>query len=136
MASEQPEPALWDFARFVDGQVLGTHRMCLDESRLRLWSEIFEMPGNEGALSGSLLVNAMMEAYLSVAQPRPPGNIHAGQKITSYGRPPKLGETLSVTIAVGGKSERKNRNWLAFNSTIRAGDEVLLEGEILTIWAK
>jgi hypothetical protein len=127
---------LWDFARFEAGQSLGSVTVTMDRARLRLWSEIFEQPAPGETLSASLLVPAMMEAYLSLAQPRPPGNIHAGQKLVFFGRAPRPDEVLDIAVTVTEKFERKGRKWLRFTCSIHVGGALLATGEILTIWAR
>ncbi|ASP23516.1 hypothetical protein ANTHELSMS3_05136 (plasmid) [Antarctobacter heliothermus] len=136
MGLQSDVPDIWNYSAFVEGQLLGSTEFRIDENRLRLWSGIFDWPAMSERLSVSLLVSAMMEAYLHVAQPRPPGNIHAGQKLWLHGRAPHLGEALTVTTRVAGKEERKGRKWLAFESNITSGGDWLLKGEILTIWAE
>ncbi|MWB77519.1 hypothetical protein GLS40_05745 [Pseudooceanicola sp. 216_PA32_1] len=136
MGHQSDVTGTWVFSAFSEGQVLGSTEVCLDEGRLGLWSEIFDQPARSEHLSVSMLVSAMMEAYLRVAQPRPPGNIHAGQKLRLYGRAPHRGEVLTIATRVVRKEERKGRKWLTFESEIAAGGEKLLSGEILTIWAE
>ena len=129
-------PAVWDFAAFREGQRLGRVEVELDEARLALWSAVFGRPAAPQCLSRSLLVSAMMEGYLKVAQPRPPGNIHAGQTLQLKGPAPKPGQRLSVTTHCKEAYERKGRKWVRFASEVAGNDGPLLEGEILTIWAR
>jgi hypothetical protein len=136
MSLQDSGSTLWEFDRFEPGQKLGTCSVPMDRSRLRLWSETFEQPIATARLSNSLFVSAMMEAYLTVAQPRPPGNIHAGQKLDFRGRTPLRDETLDIAISVSEKFERKGRKWLRFACGIHAGEDLLATGEILTIWAR
>ena len=136
MEAHTDAPVIWDYSRFTEEQDLGSTELCVDASRLRLWCEVFDRPRPADKISASLLINLMMEAYLNVAQPRPPGNIHAGQKLHLSGRAPRAGEVLTITTRVAKKEERKGRKWLTFESRIAAGDEALLKGEILTIWAE
>lgn len=131
-------PKIWNYATFEEGQNLGTTTLTIDDAKLRLWAEIFDRPhdADQHRLSNSLLISVMMEAYLCVAQPRPPGNIHAGQKLRLLGRAPLKGEALTVTTRLTKKEERKSRKWLTFESRIVSGGDALLTGEILTIWAE
>ncbi|MCF8480942.1 MAG: hypothetical protein K9H25_10965 [Rhodospirillum sp.] len=135
MTDIRTETGLWDYAAFHDGQLLGQMTFRIDETRMTLWTGIFEKRCDPRALPRSLLVSAMMEAYLRVAQPRPPGNIHAGQTLSLHGREPRLDEVLIIQTSVERKFERKGRKWIAFRSDIRADGTRLLSGEILTIWA-
>ncbi|TPP05014.1 hypothetical protein [Rhizobium glycinendophyticum] len=131
-------PKIWNYAAFEEGQDLGTSMLSIDDAKLRLWAAIFDRPycAAKRQPSNSLLISVMMEAYLFVAQPRPPGNIHAGQKLHLSGRAPRMDEALIVTTRVTKKEERKGRKWLTFESRIVSGGDALLTGEILTIWAE
>lgn len=131
-------PKIWNFAAFEEGQDLGTSILSIDDSKSRLWAEVFDQPydADRRQLSNSLLVSVMMEGYLRVAQPRPPGNIHAGQTLQLSGRGPRIEEALTVTTRVTKKEERKGRKWLTFESRIVSGGDTLLTGEILAIWAE
>ncbi len=129
-------PAVWDFAAFTEGACLGQVEIELDAAHLALWGQVFGRAPEPEALSRSLLVSAMMEGYLKVAQPRPPGNIHAGQTLQLKGPAPKSGQRLRVTTRCKAAYERKGRKWVRFASEVAGSDGPLLQGEILTIWAR
>ena len=74
------------------------------------------------------------EAYIRAIQPRPPGNVHAGQTLTFHGRP-KVGAVLTARFTVVKKEMKKERRWLTLGVEMFEGDDKLLSGEILSIWA-
>ena len=80
--SEQASRHPWLFDEFRPGAELGLVGIDLDAQRARNWSAIYGPLGADEMAPAGMLVAAMMEAYLKVFQPRPPGNIHAGQKLT------------------------------------------------------
>lgn len=133
---------VWTFADFRAGHSFGEMSLVLDESRLDQWRSIYGDGGAENADAGSravprgLLVTCMMEAYLGLIGPRPPGNIHASQKIAFGPCRPRLGDTLSVRASCLDKIERKGRGWVTFEVAIDKDGDNLLRGEIRTIWAK
>lgn len=127
---------IWSYDAFTPGEVLGRIAIPLDEVRIALWSKVFPNPVPTSRLSQSVLISAMMEGYLKIAQPRPPGNIHAAQKVRFFGINAVVGQTLHITTSCREKSVRSNRKWISFDSRIVSGDNVMLEGEILAIWAR
>jgi hypothetical protein len=127
---------LWEYAAFTAGETIGTVSIPISRARLDLWSKVFNQTHTAGAVSQSVLVSAMMEAYLKAAQPRPPGNIHAAQKVRLFGGALFLGDVVEITTSCKEKSERNGRKWISFTSRVASAGKTLLEGEILTIWAR
>jgi acyl dehydratase len=126
---------VWAFDDFRPGVELGRLSITLNDARLANWSEIYGAPATVGRAPSGMLVAAMMEAYLKAFQPRPPGNIHASQKL-SFGKSTNLGDRLDAEVTCLWKEIRKGRRWVAFGVVLRSGDSDVLSGEIRTIWAK
>lgn len=133
---------VWTFADFRCGHVFGTMPIVLDSARLERWRSIYGVRrSGAGATSSSevprgLLVTCMMEAYLGLVQPRPPGNIHAGQKVAFRSGGAQIGDTLKAHLSCTDKFQRKGRGWVHFRVSIDKEEDALLCGEIRTIWAK
>lgn len=90
---------VWTFDDFSPGALLGETSIVIDAERVAAWRDIYGEDGGEGGAGDAtgrvprgLLVAGMMEAYLTAVQPRPPGNVHASQKLR-FGRPPGVPAT-------------------------------------------
>jgi acyl dehydratase len=133
---KNPSGDVWTFDDFEPGSELGRLSLCLDESRLHNWSSIYGSPQSSENVPSGMLVAAMMEAYLKAFQPRPPGNIHVNQKLTFSGRPVKVGTQVDIVVSCLSKELRKERRWVNFGVAMRDGQEDVLRGESLIIWAR
>lgn len=134
MSNENGAP-VWVFDDFEPGQILGAIAIPLDAAHLQNWAAIYGAPSEGGNVPSGMLVAAMMEAYLKAIQPRPPGNIHASQKLT-FGKPARFGERLEAHVSCLWKERRKERGWVTFGVLLRSGASDVLSGEIRTIWAR
>jgi hypothetical protein len=77
----------------------------------------------------------MMRAYLDVVVPRPPGNVHAKQKLRMRGVPLQ-GESMRVTVVCAGKEMRRERRYVELQvSGAGEGGRKLFDGLITLIWA-
>lgn len=126
----------WTFADFPVGEPMAEVAIELSEARAATWASLY---GGAPKLAGEpaprgLAVAAMMEAYIRAIQPRPPGNVHAGQTLTFFGKP-KVGATLTARFTVVAKELKKERRWLTLGVEMFDGGEKVLSGEILSIWA-
>lgn len=131
----------WTYDDFAVGADLGRVEVTLDERRRALWNRIYGALGDAaGAADDSvpegLFVAAMMEGFVDVIQPRPPGNVHAGQKIVFAGTPIRPGGRLSLAFTCVAKEIKRGRRWLTFEVAILEGPRAVARGEITTIWAR
>ncbi|GGO62745.1 Acyl dehydratase [Roseovarius pacificus] len=131
---------VWTFADFRPGQSFGEMSIILDASRLAKWEAIYG-GGSEPVvpsrpLPRGMLVTCMMEAYLGLIQPRPPGNIHAGQSLDFGSGHVRLGDTVTMTATCRDKTERKGRGWVTFALTVTRGADTLLSGDVRSVWAR
>jgi acyl dehydratase len=134
MTSTSPAD-VWTFDDFEPGAELGRVSVALDDARIANWSAIYGTPVAPDRVPAGMLVAAMMEAYLKAFQPRPPGNIHAGQTL-AFGASARPGDRLEAQVTCRDKLFRKERRWVTFGVTLRNGAQDVLSGEIRTIWAK
>jgi hypothetical protein len=136
MTPPRPQGEAWLFDDFAEGTEFTDIALPLDDRLVGLWEQIYGPPKEAGVIPSGLLVATMMKAYLSVFQPRPPGNIHAGQKLAFRGRKVMVGSCLTATVACRRKQLRKERRWVDFAVTLHDGGDTVLVGEISSIWAR
>ena len=133
MAVPAARAEIWKFDDFEVGADLGTVEVTLDAHRLELWRQIY---GEDGAaVPPGLLVAAMMEGYIKAIQPRPPGNIHAGQTLAFTSHAVKPGARIALTISCLAKALVRERRRIT--CAVRAFDDgaLVMSGEIQSIWA-
>jgi acyl dehydratase len=130
----------WTFDDFEAGADLATVPVALDEGRIASWNRIYADAGGRidpsaETVPRGLIVAAMMEGYIRAIQPRPPGNIHAGQTLAFTGTPVRVGARLDIAFSCQTKEFRRERRWLTFGVRVLDDDHVVAEGEISSIWA-
>lgn len=130
---EEGEP--WLFDDFEEGAALGTVDIAIDHDRMALWNGIYGDAG-EATIPQGLIAASMMEAYLRVIPRRPPGNIHASQKLDFTGDIAQPGARLTFEFACLEKTRRRERGWVTLSVRCRDGERDLMNGEIQTIWAR
>jgi len=87
-------------------------------------------------LSPGLAVALMMRAYMRLMPIRPPGTVHASQKIR-LGVSLVAGDRVTVRLRCVEKERRKERGWVRFETEIRSQlDALVLAGEQWMVWAK
>lgn len=133
--------AVWTFADFEVGADLGSVTIPLDDRRIDRWNRIYGGVGGavdpgDAAVPRGLIIAAMMEGYIGAIQPRPPGNIHAGQTLTFTDAPVRPGAQLGFGFTCKAKEIRRERRWLTIGVQICEDDRLVAEGEISSIWAK
>lgn len=134
------EPDPWTYADFEPGAGIGTVEVTIDERRLGLWNRIYADAGGDArgddAVPEGLVVAAMMEGFINVIHPRPPGNVHAGQTLSFTGARVRPGARLSVSFTCEAKEIRRERRRVTFGVRILDGNRLVAHGEIRSIWAK
>lgn len=135
--TKKAEDAVWTFADFEPGSPLGTIALALDAGRRSSWDQVYgDSVGPAGSVvPQGLTVALMMDAYVKVIQPRPPGNVHAMQTLSFTRRNPAWGDLLQFDFSVGGKELKRERRWITFLVSARTGSELVMTGEIRAIWA-
>lgn len=128
---------LLTFERFQPGAAMGVASETVDEDLLKKWHALYpqDPPCAAGEVPVGIATVLMMRAYIQVLNPRPPGNIHAGQHFT-LSSPIECGETVRTEMRCVGKTLRGERRFVEFavRATGRA-DRLLFTGSLNLIWA-
>jgi acyl dehydratase len=135
VSGAQTDLPVWVFDDFSPGQPLGNFAITLDDAHLNNWTAIYGERKSSESVPAGMLVAAMMEAYLNAIQPRPPGNIHASQKLV-FGRSAKAGDKVEAQVSCRSKERRRERGWVTFGVVLSVEGQDVLNGEIRTIWAR
>lgn len=124
------------FDDFVVGNAVGSTTITLDEAMAADWAIVSGTPAPVPAAPAppGLVVAAMMRGYTRIASPRPPGNVHAGQRLL-FGPPAMMGASLSVALVCARKDFRNNRRWLDFDVTVSSATATHLTGTMRLLWA-
>jgi acyl dehydratase len=126
------------FAQLTPGRGFGEASFTCSEELLAKWRTIYpELRGPAaGLVPPGLSAVVYMDAYTQLVSPRPEGNVHATQRFRWH-RLARVGETLRTTIEVGGTEVRDGRKRVTFRSTtVDATGHPVLDGEMVTIWAR
>ncbi|MCP1337011.1 hotdog family protein [Futiania mangrovi] len=136
MSGAPPDAEILTFDRFQPGAVMGEETVVLDTAILDPWLKLFPADGrHETHMPHGMVMTMIMRAYMAVVAPRPPGNVHAGQRVKMHRRP-RLGEAVTTRITCEGKEMRKERRWVHLASESRDADgNILFEGRMTLIWA-
>ena len=123
------------YDRVVAGEAIGS---CCFEVTGRDIADYRAIAGTsdlELPLSPGLAVALMMRAYMRLMPKRPPGTIHASQKLT-LGAPISPGDRITVALRCVEKERRKERGWVRFESEMRnQRDQLVLLGDQWMVWA-
>lgn len=130
---------VWIFDDFAEGATIGSVEVTLDDHRLALWQRIYApvgatLPPNETPYS--LLVAAMMECYLKVIPSRPPGNVHAAQTLSFPDQPVAPGTRLRFDFSCLSKALKRDRRWVTLGVRAFDCERPVLDGKIVTVWAR
>lgn len=124
----------WTWDALQPGYEFGETHFRIDAHRVGRWAEIYG-GAEAGRVPPGLLVVEMMKAYLDLVHPRPPGNIHAGQRLHCLDMDVPADTAFTASVRCREKTQRKGRGWVTFDVTLRARERDVLHGEIVTIWA-
>jgi acyl dehydratase len=127
------------FEHFEPGSLMGEHSETYTPNQARRWQAIFGNTAAAGAdgpaEQASMAVVMMMRAYLKVVAPRPPGNIHARQKLELHGMP-RPGETVRTAVHCVAKSMRRERRYLELRVEGNGDNgRPIFAGDLTLIWA-
>jgi hypothetical protein len=109
---------MFTFEHYEIGHVYGTHRLPIDAGLESRWLRTFPQdPWTAEAVAPGMLSVITLLAYTNVIAPRPPGNIHGGQRFDIV-RLPRRGDVLDTTVRCEDKQVRKERKlvYLAFET--------------------
>lgn len=128
--------AVLRFDGFQPGAVMGCACERVDAALLGRWRQLYSSSGPEsGELPEGIATVLIMRAYMKVLAPRPPGNIHARQRLELTALP-RLEEDVTTEVRCTGKRMHKERRYVevATRST-GAGGRELFTGAMTLIWA-
>lgn len=124
------------FDDFVPGAPMGERVEVYDAEQARRWQSIFgQAEGSSAAEGASMAVISMMRGYLNLVTPRPPGNVHARQRLQMHGIP-RAGESIRIAVRCTGKELRRERKYveLAVQGSGAQG-RALFAAQLSLIWA-
>ena len=129
--------ALLTFDDFEPGAPMGSVTDVIDAALLEKWHALYASDADltNGVPTGLATV-LMMRAYMRILVPRPPGNIHAGQKLMLHAAIER-GETVRTALQCAGKKMHRERRFVEFmvKATGHA-ERLLFTGTINLIWAQ
>lgn len=128
------QPILWEHLQ--PGSSLGEITQTFDAALSRAWQDIFGAEDAGGPAEGAgIAVAMMMRAYLNVVSPRPPGGVHARQRLRLEALPAQ-GEAIHTTVACRSKELKRERRYVDLE--VRGtgeGGRPIYSGLITVIWA-
>ncbi|MEO8038099.1 MAG: hypothetical protein ABI794_04975 [Betaproteobacteria bacterium] len=124
---------LMHFDDFTAGSTLGRHEETIDESLVAPWRSAFP-DGPQHPSPGGFAMAFAMRAYLTILPERPPGNIHARQRLSLH-RALAPGDRVAATLSCIGAELRNGRRRVVLRVNAVATDELLFEAEMTILWA-
>ena len=122
------------FEDFAADTVLGCHVETIDAALIGQWNAVF--PSQRGDPSpGGFAMAFAMRAYLTILPERPPGNIHARQRLTLY-QAVARGDTIEATLRCMGRERRGDRRKVTLAVAARTGARPWFEAEMNILWAR
>lgn len=124
------------FDDFQPGAAMGHATEVVDERILDLWKQLYPWDAvPAGELPPGLATVLLMRAYMRILTPRPPGNIHARQRMELIA-PAARGEEITTSMQCTGKELKRERRYveMAARST-GIGGRLLFTGAMSLIWA-
>lgn len=121
---------------FVPGAAIGEIVLPFEPALARAWQSIFGADAGGGpAEAASMAVVMMMRAYLNVVTPRPPGNVHARQRMRLAGTP-RLGERIRTVMSCEHKEIRRERRYVELRAVgTGEGGRPLFDARLSLVWA-
>ena len=117
------------------GAALGESTFPFTGEALEQWLALF--PGDRAAapcMPAAMVVMVMMRAYVELMHERPPGNVHAAQRL-HITRLPALGAQLTTRLSCTAQELKRDRRWVTFAFDTTEAGAPLFRGEMTTIWA-
>jgi hypothetical protein len=125
--------AMMRFEDFAAGSVLGRHEETIDSALLAQWRAIFpEAPAAPSP--GGFAMAFAMRAYLTILPERPPGNIHARQRLSVH-RAIAEGDRVETTLSCVAKELRGDRRRLTLLAAAATAEGPLFDAEMTILWA-
>ena len=113
----------------------GCHVETIDAALIEQWNAAFpDRPGGDPSPGGFAMAFAM-RAYLTILPERPPGNIHARQRLTLH-QAVARGDTIEATLQCVGRERRGDRRKVTLAVVARTGARPWFEAEMTILWAR
>jgi len=130
-------PPTWTYDGIRAGAVLGSASLTVDNGFVERWLRLYAgEPDTRPELPAGMAMLIVMRSYAQAVSPRPPGNVHASQRLTIH-RAPRVGERLTTTVRCQDKEMKKGRRWVHLAiETLGEGGEPCYQGIITSIWAR
>lgn len=157
---------IWTYDRFTENTPIGECTVTPDARELALWHQVSghdtagphdpstsglsersgdgagdgygdgSTTGSPVGLPGGLLLALAMRGYLSVVQPRPPGNVHASSLLRWGVTAAHADEPLLVRVSCLSKHIARERRWVDLLVTVVDRDDALiLSNQLKMVWA-
>lgn len=129
---------LLTFDGFVPGNEQGVAVETIGADLCEQWSALYpwDRVDAEGRVPVGMSSVLMMRAYQKILSPRPPGNVHAGQRFVVHARP-RVGESLESRMRCLSKTMRGERRFVEMEMTTTGdGGRAVFTGVMTMIWAK
>ncbi len=123
------------FESFQPGHVFGALTYTLDKPVFEAWTALYPHDPATETMPHGMTAPVFMRAYAALVQPRPPGNVHGAQRF-EVSRLPRLGETLTTTIACASKELKGSRRWVTLEGvTTGEGGAPAFRSRMTILWA-
>jgi hypothetical protein len=122
------------FEDFVAGATLGSHAETIDGTLLAQWRAAFPDRTGEPSPGGFAMAFAM-RAYLTILPERPPGNIHARQRLALH-KAVRSDESVEAVLRCIGCEARQDRRRVMLAVDARADGRPWFEAEMTILWAR
>ncbi|MGH6883699.1 MaoC family dehydratase [Hypericibacter sp.] len=124
------------YERLMPGAKIGSLSLDIAAADIDDYRRITAGTDLELPLSPGLAVALMMRAYMRLMPERPPGSIHASQKLR-LGVPLAAGDRVTVALRCAEKERRKERGWVRFETEIRnQASALVLASEHWVVWGQ
>lgn len=122
------------FEDFAADTLLGHHVETADDALFEQWHAVFpDRTGNPSP--GGLAMAFAMRAYLTILPERPPGNIHARQRLTLH-KAVARGESIEASLRCVGREMRGDRRKVVLAVDAQAGTQPWFAAEMTILWAR
>lgn len=122
------------FENFAADTVLGHHVETIDDALFAQWHAVFpERTGNPSP--GGFAMAFAMRAYLTILPERPPGNIHARQRLT-LDQAVARGGSAEASLRCVARERRGDRRKVVLAVDARLDAQPWFAAEMTILWAR
>jgi len=125
------------FADFEADTEIGTQTFTISEEMFALWTKLY--PADAACspfMPPGMMAMVVMRGYMGAIPNRPPGNIHAEQRIELL-QLPNIGDTVKTAFRCSRREQRVGRKWVYLTSdTTDETGNILFVGRMTSIWSQ